>query len=847
MTDTSAIKVLLQVGGVNNVEVAFNRVRSAASGMASGVGKLLAFAGVAGGIYAIGDAMSSVVRKGVGFNSTLEQAKLGIAAAQKQLNPGAFKTFDDALETAGTLIDLLKQKAKESPASFSELVAGFQAVTGAATEGGVALTDQVDLVVMMSQALSGLGIQSDQLLQETRALITGTIDKNALAAKTLGITREEIMLAREQGQLYEFLSSRLSAFAEAGKRGQSTFRTLASNIGDAAEQAAGIAFEPIFEALKRMMEDISGFDFEGMAKRVAAFFDAAMASWRDGTFGEFVGLSIEAGFENGFAAAQKIGQMYFGWLATDGLAIVGNNIASLASGLTKGVLSSLATIGTAVNTLFIRIAEEITVIVAKGVNFLWVQIREKINAITAASNTLFGTKIGSVSGGEIDTDKVRGFFAQGELANQEIGEKMKALMTTGVNAMADLLRPGSPMGLVMSGDATKRLGELLDKYQKLRDAAKPQAGSVPPIIPTKEQVRDVAKEMRELERALRDYQNELSGKRAMIDGSFTMTEASKFMVRRDLLRQELETYKAIVATLEERARLETDDKNRELILSRLDTARRGQQGAQNSLAGIGADPNSLTEQMQSGMTRLMDSWGTFQQQIASTSFDALNNGLNATAEGLTRMIFLTKDWRSILNQIPLMIGMQIVQAIIKMGLQWVATQVMMAIAGKSIQATATATTAPIAAAQSAIWATPATLATIASYGSAAAAAPGFIAAAQGITMAQSLAMFREGGYTGNIGEDEIAGLVHGREFVMPADVTAAIGPDRLQGMVDSTRNPVSRGGGASPLQRDGGGRSETFVFMDLDSAMDAYMASTAAEKKLMRMVNGRAVELGVRR
>jgi lambda family phage tail tape measure protein len=64
-----------------------------------------------------------------------------------------------------------------------------------------------------------------------------------------------------------------------------------------------------------------------------------------------------------------------------------------------------------------------------------------------------------------------------------------------------------------------------------------------------------------------------------------------------------------------------------------------------------------------------------------------------------------------------------------------------------------------------MWATPATLATIATGGAAALAAPGEIAMAQGMTL--GLAAFADGGFTGDGGKYDVAGLVHRGEYVFP--------------------------------------------------------------------------------
>ncbi len=62
---------------------------------------------------------------------------------------------------------------------------------------------------------------------------------------------------------------------------------------------------------------------------------------------------------------------------------------------------------------------------------------------------------------------------------------------------------------------------------------------------------------------------------------------------------------------------------------------------------------------------------------------------------------------------------------------------------------------------------------LASYG--ANAIPATAALVETVGLAESLTAlsgFSEGGYTGNLGMDQVAGVVHGQEFVMNADATA---------------------------------------------------------------------------
>lgn len=196
-----------------------------------------------------------------------------------------------------------------------------------------------------------------------------------------------------------------------------------------------------------------------------------------------------------------------------------------------------------------------------------------------------------------------------------------------------------------------------------------------------------------------------------------------------------------------------------------------QQGLEESQ--LGPDPRSWADSWTAMLTELRGANEAFAQHFIQSVGQAFQQSMSLAADGLTAAIFQTKGWQDQLARIPLMIGMQIVSAIIRMGIQWVATQVMMALFGKALMAAAVAATVPLAAASAVIWAVPATLATIASYGGAAVAAPAFIATANAATLAESLAGFAVGGETP--GQPTLAWVgEQGPELVIPAAVNARL-------------------------------------------------------------------------
>jgi hypothetical protein len=214
------------------------------------------------------------------------------------------------------------------------------------------------------------------------------------------------------------------------------------------------------------------------------------------------------------------------------------------------------------------------------------------------------------------------------------------------------------------------------------------------------------------------------------------------------------------------------------------------------LAQMGPNPDSMLDQWRSTMAQLRDEWGTWAQQLSQNFATVFNGAIQSISSGITNLVMGTATWGQALLQIGTTILTSIVQAIVQMGVRWVATQMLMAVAGKAIQSASVASQVPMALASAAIWATPATLATIASYGGAAVAAPGFIAMAQGMTMAQSLAAFEEGGFTGPGGRREVAGVVHRGEYVFSAPAVERMGIGTLDALHDGTM-PAGGGSGAA--------------------------------------------------
>lgn len=177
---------------------------------------------------------------------------------------------------------------------------------------------------------------------------------------------------------------------------------------------------------------------------------------------------------------------------------------------------------------------------------------------------------------------------------------------------------------------------------------------------------------------------------------------------------------------------------------------------------------SITGQLAGSFTNVLDGlttrFGDFYSSIAS-----------GAARSIGQAIVYSDSLGDSLTNVAKSAASSLISSFVELGIQYAANAAL----GQTVSATAAATSATLAAATSAAWATPAALVNAATFGGGAVAGTtalaSSVAAAQGLALA-GMAGFKEGGYTGNVGTSDVAGVVHGREFVMNAAATAANRP-----------------------------------------------------------------------
>jgi hypothetical protein len=208
-----------------------------------------------------------LVKEAVTFNANIEQSTLGIASLLTAVGDvrdayGEAVTPAQALELATQAsrkqIQLLRVEALQTSATFKDLVDTFQVALAPGFQAGLNIDEIRAFTVQISQAATAIGLAQNQLAEEIRSLLAGTIQlRTTRIAAALGITNEDIRNAKDLGNLYGFLQDRFKAFTLAGEKSVQNFNTILTNLKDAISLVVGSGLRPFFESIKESLQQIN--------------------------------------------------------------------------------------------------------------------------------------------------------------------------------------------------------------------------------------------------------------------------------------------------------------------------------------------------------------------------------------------------------------------------------------------------------------------------------------------------------------------------------------------------------------------------------------------------------------
>lgn len=188
--------------------------------------------------------------------------------------------------------------------------------------------------------------------------------------------------------------------------------------------------------------------------------------------------------------------------------------------------------------------------------------------------------------------------------------------------------------------------------------------------------------------------------------------------------------------------------------------------------------------------------------IQSAFSDFFGSLTSQMSDAIGQLIVQGGSLKDMFTSIAQSITQSLISALVKLGVQYVVNAALANTVGAASVAAGTA----MATATAAAWAPAAALVSLASYGANAVAANTALLQTTALAQGIALAGFEKGGYTGNMATNAVAGVVHGKEFVMDAAATSRIGVGNLEALRTGDMS-VLNSGSATQNTAEGSGAS----------------------------------------
>ena len=254
---------------------------------------------------------------------------------------------------------------------------------------------------------------------------------------------------------------------------------------------------------------------------------------------------------------------------------------------------------------------------------------------------------------------------------------------------------------------------------------------------------------------------------------------------------------------------------------------------QGFLQATGEEFSQWKANIMAGVAEVADGFTSLSQSVTNIWTDMTTTMSTGFSEELSKVIQGSESLSDAFANVGQQILDSVIPALIQMGIQWMANQVM----AQTMSATSTA---QVVAQNEAITASamPAATATsVASYGSAA-----VIGGAVLMALLASMAMmkgFSSGGYVGNGGKYEPMGIVHGGEYVFDKESTRRLGVGNLEALRSNagtlTNNNITNNYNNQTYGT--GGSANVNVVNVLDPQMvSRYMKSEEGSKSVLNVI-----------
>ena len=572
------------------------------------------------------------------------------------------------------------------------------------------------------------------------------------------------------------------------------------------EATAGMLDElPVADMSAKLQGMFDSLDVTKAGQRVGAWIAIVIDDWKAGRLDEIIGLTIQAGLEEG--------EKGLDWIKIKIEEIFGSNAAKLLG--STFAMEFTKALGDALIDMSAMLAKTLNSTTSSILNNQDDWFVQKYNSMVDKMNKL------TAQPGKPDLFPKwhpDGMNVEKENSDIEAGagiakSKIDAFFDNGIAAAKQLW--GAPGTALPGASAIDQLSKLIDAQIKKNAAAGAGAGTATSAngVPTSvESTKDL---LLAQEVVLKNELIDLNTKIAAIEGDYTKTTAEKYKEKLALLTQEKTILAQIISQNDSLINAPgTSDTDKQLLAGR-NTTYAGQLGGVNDkLSKLGPDPSSFADQFAAKFTKIQDELGTLSQQIStflSAPFDSLNKGIDSAFD---KLMMKGGSFKQFMANIGISMYQSFAQSLSKMVadfvtsnlmmfVRWVATQTGMTSLLESMTGIRTALhlagekTATTATTEGATTRITAHAAAAGAGGAESQASIPYIGpilaiAAMAAIVAAVMALsgsFAEGGYTGAGGKYEPAGIVHRGEFVMPASTVNRVGVSSL--------DAIRQGGGTA--------------------------------------------------
>jgi phage-related minor tail protein len=266
------------------------------------------------------------------------------------------------------------------------------------------------------------------------------------------------------------------------------------------------------------------------------------------------------------------------------------------------------------------------------------------------------------------------------------------------------------------------------------------------------------------------------------------------------------------------------------------------------LLSTNAGPSTLGDGARAGIASASDRFGTTANNIAGAISDSIGTAAQGVSDIILGWATGANDFFDIVKNVGLSIVQSLLDTLINIGVQ----QVLNGNAAKAIaigwkaltsglRAADTAETVAAETVKTPILATNAALASASSFGLAAVVG----IAALALAIGAFIGGFEQGGYTGDGGKSQPAGIVHRGEYVLTQAEVARLGIGRIESFKNSRGYEAGGFVGTTTTSGSGSQGSRPIQLIAVDSRREAQRIAknSEAESQIFDMIYNRRAEL----